>query len=134
MHLKHLNSQLYRTPLLESLRKKIKRTSTIYNEKEHATTNHVRNIKRNHPKTNQLFSTTTHSLGTDEFKNRSSPEVSTKTIKSNGADLNTDKSIKNSKISNRAPKVKASQSTNTSRDIGTVFYAASLINELKDSL
>ena len=109
-------------------------TSTIFNEKELATTNHVKNIKRNHAKTNQLFSTVTYSHETDELKNRSSPEGSIKTMKRNVADFNTDKSINNSKISDRAPMVKASLSTNTSRDIGTVFYAVDHINVLKDSV
>ena len=112
----------------------MKTTSTISNEKELATTKHIKNLKRNHAKRNQLFSTLIYSHKTDELKNRSSPEGSTKTMKTNGADFNTDKSINNSKISDRAPKVKASLSTNTSRDIGTVFYAVDHINVLKDSV
>ena len=133
MHLSYFNSPFCRPPLLESQRTKMIRPSTVFNEKELATTKHVKNIKRNNAKENKLFSTITYSHKTDEWKNRSSPEVSTKTINKNDADLNTDKSINNSKILNRAPKVKASLSTITSRDIGTVFYVVYLINALKHS-
>ena len=104
----------------------MKTTPTVSNEKEFATTNHVKNIKRNHAKTNQLFSTVIYPHKTDELKNRSSPEGSIKMMKRSVADFNTDKSINNSKISDRAPKVKASLSINTSLDIGTVFMRLNL--------